>query len=421
MRGLIVAWGARGLLCAAPGRARRATTSGVSSGQRCDPITRTCRSGRGRCADWIRRRERRCEPMRRERGLRRKRHVPIPITVEVARSKPRRSLRDARSKLVAISRARRRQSDLCRVSLCRDARRDRRDQLRRRRDVRSDHHRYHRSRSRFDRRLVRARPPTSRRRARRRRFALTHDGGATWTTTPLDATVPSVNWGVAVTTAGTSVYVAVEVAGNIRVYSNASGGSGAFGQVDVTIATCYGDLVADPTTGTVWSPAIHPRCTYARAATAVPTFAAQVDPIGSSYNFSGLGGRGRGDLRRRLEHDDVYALAHERSNESDVVTASLPTAVPHGRAIAASADETVYIATPELLERDHALAVSERLSVRGGNRHRTGHRRRSGYHVGVRVYQRGRKLGRLGGRARLLGAEMIAEARRSSSRVRYRQ
>jgi len=291
--GLIVAWALAACYAPHPGRGAPCDNGSgrVRAGQRCDPIHPDMHwSGRGRCRGLDPATRGRCEPMRRERGLR-ERHVRDPDH----RSKLRRSkasgdrLRDARSKLVAISRARRRQSDLCRVSLCATH-----DAIV---AISSDggatfgrSHRITGDRSTFRSPVVRARPLPRDGGHARRRVCAHHDGGATWTTTPLDATVPSVNWGVRRHDGRNQRLRRRGSRGEHPRLLEASGGTVRSGRS--TSRSLTDMAISSPThDGTVWVTGDHTALhVNARAATRCHV-AAQVDPIGSSYNFS-TGGRG---------------------------------------------------------------------------------------------------------------------------------
>jgi len=153
---------------------------------------------------------------------------------------------------------------------------------------------------------------------------------------------PDEGWGVSLAAAGSSVFVAAQIGGDIRVWRNASSGTGSFAAVDVAFSSVFGELVANPATGEVWLGGDTPQLHVRKSADGA-SFAATVDPPGSyGYSEWALGGGGlfvtgsAGTFTRISLADPTMAAPF---------AATLPSAVARGRALAVAPDETVYVAS----------------------------------------------------------------------------
>lgn len=174
-------------------------------------------------------------------------------------------------------------------------------------------------------------------------FARTDDGGATWSTQPLDAMTPDAGWGISLAAAGSSVFVAAKLGTTTRVWRNTAAGVGAFASTDVGFDTVFGELVADPASGAVWLAGDTPSLRVRKSTDGAATFAAQVQPPGS-YNFSEWALGGGGLFVTGTSADTFTRIALADPTTTAPVAANLPSAVARGRALAVAPDETVYVA-----------------------------------------------------------------------------
>ena len=167
------------------------------------------------------------------------------------------------------------------------------------------------------------------------------DKGQTWTSNTVGTMPGQANWGVSLAIAGESLYVARKDV-DVRVFANHTGGEGAFTFVDVPMASTFGDILADPTTGDVFAVSDTPEFHIRRSSDGGLTFDAEVNPPGA-YHYSDwaladstIVVAGQEDTFARIPLSDLTT--------SVVTPVNASAAIPQSRCIAASDNGAIFTA-----------------------------------------------------------------------------
>jgi hypothetical protein len=181
----------------------------------------------------------------------------------------------------------------------------------------------------------------------------TTDFGQSWASTNVGLTNGEATFGISMAIAGNSVYITRKES-NLRVFSNHSGGDGAFTAVEVAMASVFGDIVADPDTGYVYAVTDTPDFHIRRSIDGGLTWEAEVNPPGF-YHYSDWA----------LANSTIFVAGTEenfaRIPVSDITT-SVTTAnvfgpsVPQSHAIAVSDEGALFSTRVDSLTSDLILS-----------------------------------------------------------------
>jgi hypothetical protein len=115
-------------------------------------------------------------------------------------------------------------------------------------------------------------------------FSRTTDYGATWSTPVQIETSATTTYGATIAVDNDWVYVACNIGGTVRVFRNATQGSGTFDHTDIVVSAVYGDIVTD-TDGSVWVTTDDPTFHILKSTDNGATFGPESNPSGSA-NYS---------------------------------------------------------------------------------------------------------------------------------------